>query len=285
MNHKNYFMFLSILIVVCFIFGCVPTHDVVATPESIPLVLCPETRPQICTRDYRPVCGELKDGSLKTYSNGCESCADVNVIGYRDGECAASSKQQVVNFKNNQTFVFYCENDYRFVTHIEGDRAWLFLPSETLALMLVSPGVFEAKNHFFRIDEERQTAVLMKGDGVSYQCKNNRREAIWEHAKLNGADFRAVGNEPCWNLEISAGSRAVLVTEYGEKQYRFDFISPQPDQKTQTAVYISRSADPRIILKIKPSSCADPMSGEAFESTVEVDLGGKILRGCGRALH
>ena len=53
------------------------------------LVICTEPRPQICTMDYKPVCGQLQDGSFKTYSNGCGSCSDPEVVGYREGECAA----------------------------------------------------------------------------------------------------------------------------------------------------------------------------------------------------
>lgn len=55
--------------------------------ESDALVVCPEPRPQMCTMDYRPVCAELKDGSFKTFANGCTSCTDLEVVGYRAGEC------------------------------------------------------------------------------------------------------------------------------------------------------------------------------------------------------
>lgn len=49
--------------------------------------VCTDPRPQVCTMDYRPVCGERKDGSRKTYSNGCTACSDHEVIGYVEGEC------------------------------------------------------------------------------------------------------------------------------------------------------------------------------------------------------
>jgi hypothetical protein len=57
--------------------------------EADGLVVCPEPRPQICTQDYRPVCAQLQDGSFKTYSNGCSSCSDPNVVGYSEAACAA----------------------------------------------------------------------------------------------------------------------------------------------------------------------------------------------------
>lgn len=49
--------------------------------------LCPEIRPEVCTMDYNPVCGQLSDGSFKTYSNGCNACVDPKVISYSQGEC------------------------------------------------------------------------------------------------------------------------------------------------------------------------------------------------------
>jgi hypothetical protein len=48
---------------------------------------CEDPRPQVCTMDYRPVCGNLADGSVKTYSNGCGACSDANVSSWIEGEC------------------------------------------------------------------------------------------------------------------------------------------------------------------------------------------------------
>ena len=63
----------------------------VAPPKEIPdtkgLTPCTEPRPQLCTMDYQPVCGQLQSGEFKTYSNGCGSCTDPAVVGYRAGEC------------------------------------------------------------------------------------------------------------------------------------------------------------------------------------------------------
>jgi hypothetical protein len=52
------------------------------------LVRCSDPRSPICTREYMPVCGLRSDGSVSTYGNGCEACADERVVGYRPGECA-----------------------------------------------------------------------------------------------------------------------------------------------------------------------------------------------------
>ena len=68
--------------------GTAPEENTQEPKNAGSLVLCPEPRPQICTREYRPVCAQMQDGTFKTYSTGCTSCSDPNVIGYRDGACA-----------------------------------------------------------------------------------------------------------------------------------------------------------------------------------------------------
>lgn len=54
---------------------------------EVETVICRDPRPQACTMEYDPVCGERKDSTSKTYSNGCQACSDSQVIHYRNGEC------------------------------------------------------------------------------------------------------------------------------------------------------------------------------------------------------
>jgi len=58
-------------------------------PESLPVAggRCADPRPQICTRDYRPACGQRRDGSRKTYGNACSACADGDVLSQAAGAC------------------------------------------------------------------------------------------------------------------------------------------------------------------------------------------------------
>lgn len=48
---------------------------------------CAAERPQVCTMEYNPVCGQLAAGGSKTYSSPCNACADDTVSGYLAGEC------------------------------------------------------------------------------------------------------------------------------------------------------------------------------------------------------
>ena len=59
---------------------------------------CKEPRPEICTREYMPVCATKRTGiqcvttpcpstEEITYATGCTACADPNVIKYKQGPC------------------------------------------------------------------------------------------------------------------------------------------------------------------------------------------------------
>ena len=66
------------------LFGCAGNQP---TPIDGLQTACVEPRPQICTMDYTPVCAELVNGEVKTYSNGCSACADATVVSHRPAAC------------------------------------------------------------------------------------------------------------------------------------------------------------------------------------------------------
>lgn len=47
---------------------------------------CEEPRPEICTREYLPVCG-YSEAQQRTYSNACTACADPAVEGWTREAC------------------------------------------------------------------------------------------------------------------------------------------------------------------------------------------------------
>lgn len=53
---------------------------------------CMEPRAQVCTREYRPVCGLRDTGEWQEYGNGCTACADSQVLGYTLGQCSAPAE-------------------------------------------------------------------------------------------------------------------------------------------------------------------------------------------------
>ena len=96
----------------------------------------------------------------------------------------------------SRTFVYECPDDFSFVARTEAGKAWLFLPGNTIDLPLVPSAsgkkYSNGNDTFWSKGEE---ALIETGNNKHAGCRNNRAKAIWEHARLNGVDFRALGKQ------------------------------------------------------------------------------------------
>lgn len=185
----------------------------------------------------------------------------------------------------DSTFVYECGGGAEFVAALRRDTVWAFLPSATVAL----PHVAAASGAKYSDGEtvfwsKASDAVLESPSDTLRGCRNNRRRAVWEHAKLSGVDFRAVGNEPGWHLEIRPET-ILLVTDYGERRYEFPAVAPEEDDAARTSVFRATADGVSLTLTLRAERCLDTMVDEEYETTVEVLIDGRTLRGCGRALH
>ena len=64
-------------------------------PETIQIegaTYCADPRPELCTRDHRPVCGQHRDGSERIYGNACTACSDLAVTHHFLGVCESFSR-------------------------------------------------------------------------------------------------------------------------------------------------------------------------------------------------
>ena len=197
--------------------------------------------------------------------------------------CARNQTAPTPIPETGRTYAFTCTDGFNFVARTTEDgQAWLFLPSGTVNLQAETAGAYLSNNVTLTIEGEQSH---LQEPGGTHSCRNKRRQAIWEHAKLNGADFRAIGNEPGWNLEIRSQSKIILVTNYGSEKYEFDLPEPDIDKASRTTRYNIDQDGQQMKLRISGEPCSDSMSGEQFESAVEVVINGNTMRGCGRALH
>ena len=57
--------------------------------------LCPEVRPEMCTREYNPVCGS----NNITYGNGCTACSFEEVIGFTYGVCEEAVVEEPISLE------------------------------------------------------------------------------------------------------------------------------------------------------------------------------------------
>jgi putative lipoprotein len=110
------------------------------------------------------------------------------------------------------------------------------------------------------------------------------QSAPWDDARQRGVDFRAIGQEPGWLLEIDQGKSMYLLADYGERKVTVPTPTPQRDS-TGTITYDTTAEGHHLTAVIRTRVCHDAMSGEEFTHEVTVTLDGKEYRGCGRVLE
>jgi hypothetical protein len=97
-------------------------------------------------------------------------------------------------------------------------------------------------------------------------------------------DFRAVGQEPGWLLEIRNAQEIRLITDYGADTA----ITPVPpagtDSTTGARTYHAVTEAHDLQVLIQPTACTDAMSGESYETSVTITLDGRDYHGCGGPL-
>ena len=109
------------------------------------------------------------------------------------------------------------------------------------------------------------------------------RRDPWREASARGVDFRAIGQEPGWYLEIDDGRSMRLVSDYGER----NVVTPAPVATTdkERTTYTGKTSTLVVTVIVEDRPCEDVMSGEPSPNTVRVTVEGRELRGCGRRLR
>jgi putative lipoprotein len=119
-------------------------------------------------------------------------------------------------------------------------------------------------------------------------CRGEDAASAWDEARLLGAEYRALGQEPGWTVEVDEGRRIQFVGDYGSTRV----ATPAPPPTTETAgepganrvTYTARAEAHALVLDVVRQPCRDAMSGERFPTTAVVRLDGREYRGCGRWL-
>jgi uncharacterized membrane protein len=193
---------------------------------------------------------------------------------------------------NSVTYSYRCnDSEQAIVVNLAGERGFLFSREASQWMTFdAATGAFIGDDVYYRPDRPAGLAPGQTAEirilGRSLQgCSNDPRAAIWEGAKLRGVSYRAIGQEPPWILEIHREEGFLLSTGYEGIRHQFPYTDPQSDQAQRRSRYVSAAAGESIVITIIGEPCHDSMSGEAFDSRVEIEWNRQMLRGCGRPLH
>lgn len=183
-----------------------------------------------------------------------------------------------------RTFAFECAGDLSFTVRTGAGEVAVWAPRAlggryaVLSLTRSASGArYEEGDFSFWNKGELATFELA---GQTYvDCRSNPRQVPWADAARRGATFRALGQEPSWNLEVHR-DRLVLVTDLGTETAEFPYADPVVAGSRTTY----RSTGGELVAVIERQACVDTMSGDVFEASATLTVTGGTLRGCGRFL-
>ncbi|RCW60884.1 MULTISPECIES: hypothetical protein [Halanaerobium] len=107
----------------------------------------------------------------------------------------------------------------------------------------------------------------------------------WQQAKEEGIQFRAVGNEPGWLVEVKSDQKIKFVNDYGNLEIKAPvddlWLGPAGEDK----IYYIENDVIQFQVIIMKKSYQDSMSGEVFPYQVRVVFPNKSYVGGGRLLN
>ena len=131
--------------------------------------------------------------------------------------------------------------------------------------------------HYERLPDG--TLMLATDSGAQLVLRREESAAL-QDARARGIDFRAVGQEPAWVMELKEGDHITAVLDYGATS----LMLPTPDGETAadgTLTYDTSTDTDHLVLGIKSKVCVDVMSGESHPSTVTLVVNDQRYTGCG----
>ena len=180
------------------------------------------------------------------------------------------------------TLVYECLG-YEFVARIGPGEMAVWLDDRYLILSQVrsASGVKYQEDEVIFWTKGEEATLFLNGQQHS-DCRLAPGRAPWEDARRRGVNFRAVGNEPGWYLEIRDGAQILYVGDYGMNRV----MTPDPGaQDVATGrVYHAITEANELIVEVVDEACTDTMKGDSFPAQVMVTLNGDTLRGCGMTL-
>ena len=125
-------------------------------------------------------------------------------------------------------------------------------------------------------------ATLERQGAPAVKCEERRAESLVEDARVRGVNFRALGNEPGWVLEIGPAGHISWTTNFGE--LRYDFDQSQAATAGDATTYSAQQGTNSIKAVVKAERCVDDGEIE-YDHSATVEFEGRSYRGCGLELQ
>jgi heat shock protein HslJ len=147
-------------------------------------------------------------------------------------------------------------------------------------LMTLERSYLDTLTSATRVERRPDGTLALTTDNSAQLLFRRQEAATLQDARTRGIDFRGIGQEPGWVVEVTEASQITAVLDYGAKTLEL----PAPPAETAedgTVVYDASTDTDHLVLRIKRKVCIDSMSGESHPSTVELLVNDKPYQGCG----
>lgn len=140
-------------------------------------------------------------------------------------------------------------------------------------------GILTASPRYERLPDGTLAVTAEDGQRIVFR---RDEPASLQDARARGVDFRAVGQEPGWVVEVKEDDHITAVLDYGAST----LLLPTPEAETADGVmtYDATTDTDHLVLKVTQKICIDSMSGETHPATVELVVNDKAYHGCGNWL-
>jgi heat shock protein HslJ len=147
-------------------------------------------------------------------------------------------------------------------------------------LMTLEQSYLDTLTAATRVERRPDGILALTADNAAQLLFRRQEAASLQDARTRGIDFRAIGQEPGWVVELTEGGEITAVLDYGGTSLAL----PAPSAETAedgTVVYDASTDADHLIMRVKRKVCVDSMSGESHSSTVELMVNDKPYQGCG----
>ncbi len=129
------------------------------------------------------------------------------------------------------------------------------------------------------------TAILERAGSAPVNCRELRAESLIADARERGVRYRGTGNEPGWVVEIGPGSRLLYAGDHGQDRRKFDDMTERKGSPAGNLIFEAGAGPQGIAVAVTRAPCEDDMSEARYDFRVDVEVGGKHLRGCATAIQ
>jgi heat shock protein HslJ len=147
-------------------------------------------------------------------------------------------------------------------------------------LMTLEQSFLDTLTAATKVERRPDGTLALTADNGAQLLFRRQEAASLQEARARGVDFRGIGQEPGWVVEVMEGGEISAVLDYGASTVAL----PAPSAETAedgTVIYDASTDTDHLILRIKRKVCIDSMSGESHSSTVELQVNDKPYQGCG----